>query len=64
MKKITVGNQAKLKYLLNNKDYFENYFNALNSNQCIFITSTLVVDKRIFGTAGLFESCWFSSRVF
>jgi glycosyltransferase involved in cell wall biosynthesis len=57
-KKIVFGDQAKLKYLLNKKDYFENYFKALNSNQCTFITSTVVVDKRVFEAVGFYDSCW------
>jgi glycosyltransferase involved in cell wall biosynthesis len=57
-KKIVFGDQTKLKSWLNKKDYFENYFKALNSNQCTFITSTVVVEKKVFEIAGFYESCW------
>jgi len=53
-----VGDTRAIEAALAQKGYFENFFTASSSGLCPVITSTMIVNERVFDQVGLFDSCW------
>ncbi len=53
-----VGNVVSLRKAIDSKEYFENFFTAVQDKGCKLITTTLIVRKEVFEQVGVFDSCW------
>jgi len=55
-RRAVVGNIEAIKKGLEGKGYFENYFEAATKGVCPVITSTMVIQKRVFLELGAFDA--------